>query len=610
MRNYSLLLLFSLACCSGLSAQHGYWQQAIKYQMDIEVDVEKNQYAGQQRVNYTNNSPDTLNKVFYHLYFNAFKPGSMMDERTKAISDVDPRMGSRIGNLKPDEIGYIKVNSLTQDNQPVKYNEEGTILVVELNKPILPGQTTEFVMGWDAQVPLQIRRSGRDNKEGVRFSMSQWYPKLAEYDVEGWHANPYIAREFHGVWGDFDVRITIDRDYVIGATGYLQNPKEIGYGYADEPKRRKKMITYHYLAPNVHDFVWAADPDYTHDTFERADGTTMHFFYQKNEKTEENWAMLPKVMDEAFNFINKNYGQYPYKQYSFIQGGDGGMEYPMATLITGERPFMSLVGVSVHELMHSWYQMYLGTNEALYAWMDEGFTSWASSEVMNHLKKEKLIPGDVVENPHARSYSGLRGFRTSGMQEPLSVHADHFNTNAAYSVAAYVNGAVFLEQLRYVIGEGAFKRTMLRYYNTWGGKHPTPRDFIRIAEKESGLELDWYKEYWVYTTKMADYAITDVIDEGETTAITLTKKGEMPMPLEVKITTKDGKVNWYYIPIRIMRGEKPQPAYAENWTVLEDWPWTNPTYKIMLPVENNDIEKVEIDPRGRMYDDVLEDNVR
>jgi hypothetical protein len=576
--------------------------------MDIQMDAEKNQYAGQQRLNYTNNSPDTLKKVFYHLYFNAFQPGSMMDDRNKNIRDADPRVGERIGNLEPEEIGYLKVNSLTQDNRPVSYKEVGTILEVDLAKPILPGGSTEFVMGWDAQVPVQVRRSGRDNAEGIRFSMAQWYPKMAEYDIEGWHANPYVGREFHGIWGNFDVRITIDRDYVIGATGYLQNPKEIGYGYAEEPKKRKKKITYHFKAPNVHDFVWAADPDYTHTTYKRDNGMVMNFFYQENEDTKENWEMLPKVIDEAFNFINRNYGEYMYDQYSFIQGGDGGMEYPMATLITGERNFPSLVSVSVHELMHSWYQMMLGTNEALYAWMDEGFTSWASSEVINHLRSKGLIPGEVSDNPHARSYSGLRGFRTSGIQEPLSTHADHFNTNAAYSVAAYVNGAVFLEQLRYIIGEQPFQRTMKRYFREWAGKHPTPRDFIRIAEKESGLELDWYKEYMVYTTKMPDYAIGDVFDEGETTSVSLIKKGEMPMPLEIKVTLKDGSENWYYIPMTIMRGEKARPAYVNNWNLLEDWPWTRPEYKMILPFENNDIESIEIDPGGRMYDEDPEDN--
>lgn len=605
-----LLLLLGLCAALPLAAQPDRWQQRAIYDMDITVDAPNNQYNGVQTLTYFNNSPDTLDRVFYHLYFNAFQPGSMMDVRNLTLPDADRRVGNRISKLSPEEIGYIRPRVLTQDGSDVVFEVVGTILEVDLNYPILPGDSTVFRMEWDAQVPLQIRRSGRDNAEGVRFSMAQWYPKMAEYDYQGWHANPYVGREFYHIWSDFDVRINIDRDYVIGATGYLQNPEEIGYGYADEPRRRKKRITYHFKAPRVGDFVWGADPEYRHTTLERATGTTLHFFYQPGDKTTTNWENLPRVMDEAFNFINEHYGAYPYEQYSFIQGGDGGMEYPMATLITGERNFTSLVGVSVHELMHSWYQHLMGTNEALYAWMDEGFTSWASSEVMNHLRGKGLIPGEVTDNPHARSYASLRGFRQSGQQEALSIHADHFATNAAYGVASYVNGAVFLEQLRYVIGEEAFAKTMLRYYDTWKYKHPNPNDFIRIAEKVSGLELDWYKEYWVNGTDYADYAVEGVDGGGEGAVVELKKIGRMPMPLEVKVTLKQGDERWFYIAPRILRGEKTQPAYAPNWTVVEDWPWTHPTYRLTVPGVGKDaIESVVIDPRGRMFEDDVENNV-
>ena len=593
-----------------LNAQADRWQQAVDYTMEIDMDVKTNQYDGVQTLVYTNNSPDTLHRAFYHLYFNAFQPGSMMDVRNLTLPDADRRVGDRISKLQPDEIGYIRVGSLTQNGRPVQHETVGTILEVDLDQPILPGQSATFVMNWEAQVPLQIRRSGRDNKEGIRYSMAQWYPKMAEYDYQGWHANPYVGREFYSIWGDFDVKITIDSDYVIGGTGYLQNAEEIGYGYAPDPRRRGKKITYHYKAPNVGDFVWAADPDYQHDTFERANGMTMHFFYQPGERTTENWKNLPRVMDEAFTFINEHYGPYPYEQYSFIQGGDGGMEYSMATLITGERSFPSLVGVSVHELMHSWYQAMMGTNEALYPWMDEGFTSWASDEVMNHLASKGLLgTAEAQDNPHAGTYASLRGFRESGMQEALSTHADHYATNAAYGVASYVNGAVFLEQLRYIIGEEAFNNTMLRYYYEWRFKHPNPNDFIRIAEKESGLELDWYKEYWVNSTEYADYKVKDVDGDGNNAIIQLEKLGRMPMPVEIKVTKKDGSEHWYYAAPQILRGEKEQPAYASNWTVLEDWPWTHPAYEFTVPFAKGEIEKVELDPRGRMFEDDVKNNL-
>lgn len=284
------------------------------------------------------------------------------------------------------------------------------------------------------------------------------------------------------------------------------------------------------------------------------------------------------------------------------------MEYPMGTLITGERSFPSLVGVSVHELMHSWYQHHLGSNEALHAWMDEGFTSWASAEVMNYLRQQKLLGGEVSANPHAGTYAGLRAFRQSGRQEALSVHADHFATNAAYGVASYTNGSVFQEQLRYIIGEEAHECTLKRYYHDWGFKHPNPNDFIRVAEKCSGMELDWYKEYWVYTTAYADYAVAEVTNRKKKAVVKLDKIGRMPMPLELLVTLRDGTEQWYYIAPRILRATKPQPFYATNWTVLEDWPWTNPGYEFTLDVPRNEIKSVVLNPRERMFEDNMENN--
>ena len=608
MRN--LLLLALLLSTISLAAQPDRWQQRAEYAMEIDMNVKKNQYEGKQTIKYYNNSPDTLHKVFYHLYFNAVQPGSRMDVRNLTLPDADRRVGDRISKLKDDEIGYIKPKALLRDGTPQAYAVEGTVMEVTLAKPIMPGASTTFNLEWDAQVPLQIRRSGRDNAEGIEYSMAQWYPKLAEYDYKGWHADPYIGREFYHIWSDFDVKITIDRNYVIGGTGYLQNPDEIGYGYADEPAKRKKKITYHFKAPKVGDFMWAADPNYRHTSLKRADGMTMHFFYQEGEKTSTNWENLPKVMDEAFNFINAHYGHYPYEQYSFIQGGDGGMEYPMGTLITGERSFPSLVGVSVHELMHSWYQHLMGTNEALHPWMDEGFTSWASAEVMNHLRKKGLVGGDAVENPFARTYNGLRNFRTSGKQEALSTHSDHYATNAAYGVAAYTNGSVYQEQLRYIVGEEVHQRIMLRYFHDWAFKHPNPNDFIRIAEKESGFELDWYNDYFVNSVNYADYAVKSVNEgKGKTTKVELEKIGRMPMPLEVLVTMKNGDEQWFYIAPQIMRGTKQQPGYASNWNVLEDWGWVYPTYIFTVDAPKDDVKSVMINPTERMFEDDVENNL-
>jgi hypothetical protein len=601
---FSFLLLLSIQF---VVAQPERWQQRVQYKMDIDFDVKKHQFNGNQTIKYTNNSPDTLDRIFYHLYFNAFQPGSMMDVRSRTISDPDPRVDDRIFKLTPDEIGFHKISALSQDGIPLKFEMVETILEVKLAKPILPGKTTTLDMSFSSQVPLQIRRSGRNNAEGIDYSMAQWYPKLCEYDYQGWHANPYIGREFYGVWGDFDVTLHIDAKYMVGGTGYLQNPEQIGKGYTQNtviPKPDKNgKLSWHFIAPNVHDFLWAADPDYTHTSLKRADGLTLHFYYQSNDKTKDNWEALPAIMDKAFDYINKNFGQYDYKQYSFIQGGDGGMEYPMATLITGERNIGSLAGVAVHELMHSWYQMMLATNESLYAWMDEGFTSYASSRVMQHLIENKiLMPGRVAANPQAGNYAGYFNLAKSGFEEPLSTHADHFQTNRAYGLAAYSKGSVFLAQLEYVLGKPIFDQALLRYFYTWKGKHPNVNDFIRVFEKSSQLELDWYKEYFYHTTLTVDYAINNVSSMDNNTLVILERKGKVPMPVDIVITKKDGTKMGYTIPLQIMRGAKGADLSGFNWIVSPDWAWTNPQYSLNLPVKLEDILTIAIDPSERMAD--------
>ena len=601
-----VLTFFIAVFALALQGQPDRWQQRVEYKMEIDFNVKKHRFTGKQQIVYYNNSPDELDRVFYHLYFNAFQPGSMMDVRSQTIPDSDPRVGSRISALSEDEIGYHKIKSLKKDGKDVKFEVVGTILEVTLDDPIAPNSKATFDMEFESQVPVQIRRSGRDNKEGISYSMSQWYPKMSEYDYQGWHANPYIGREFHGVWGDFDVKISIDKDYTVGGSGYLQNPNEIGHGYEDEGvqvKKKGKKLTWHFIAPNVHDFMWAADPDYTHTKLEREDGMVMHFYYQETETNKDAWAALPKIMDRAFEYINEHFGQYPYDQYSFVQGGDGGMEYPMSTLITGERSIGSLVGVSVHELMHSWYQMVLGTNESLYAWMDEGFTSYASARVMNQLKKEGLLRGKVADDPNLGAISGYANFAKSGMEEPLITHSDHFVTNSAYGVASYVKGAVFMHQLEYVIGKENQNKALLTYFDTWKFKHPNSNDFIRIWEKQSGLELDWYREYMINTTHTIDYGVKAIEENGAaSTKVTLEKVGVFPMPLDVAITMTDGTQKWYNIPLRIMRGHKPEADFEGGVEIVEDWPWTHPTYELVIPVAKSKISKVEIDPSGRLAD--------
>ncbi len=586
--------------CLGMNAQNVKWQQRADYKIDVELNHETHQYQGKEVISYINNSADALNKIFFHLYNNAFQPGSAMDVRSRTITDPDPRVGDRIVNLTPSEQGYLHVTSLKLDGRPLRFTENETILEVILDKAITPGTRVVLELEFNAQSPLQVRRSGRDNAEGIDFSMSQWYPKLCEYDQQGWHANPYIGREFYGVWGDFEVNITMNKSYIIGATGVLQNPLEIGCGYADDESKVKqpfgKNLTWKFKAQNVHDFVWAADPDYVHDKLQMPDGPMLHFFYQKNSEFVQSWKDFQPLMSKAFDFLSKNFGRYPYPQYSIIQGGDGGMEYPMATLVTGNRKMPSLTGVSVHEAAHSWYQGVLGINESLYYWMDEGFTSFAAQETMDYLFKSGLPSG------HKAAYNGYFEIVAAKKEEALSTHADHFITNDAYGTAAYNKGEVFLAQLEYIIGPFNFRTGMLNYFNTYKFKHPDAYDFIRVMEKQSGTELDWYIEYFVNTTRTIDYSISSVLAETNNTKVTIIRKGDMPMPIDLEVKYKDGTLETFVLSLDIMRGAKPADGYKGKWTIMPDWKWVDPSYTVDIAKPSSEILSITIDPSNLLAD--------
>lgn len=479
MRKIFILSLSSVIFfLSSATAQPDRWQQRIKYTIDVKMDVVNNQFKGTEKIEYINNSPDTLHKIFIHLYWNAFQPNSSMDVRSRElgkniftnrrgeeVQDWDARVRDRISKLSPTEIGYdsvmeIKVNGLAQKKV---YHE--TILEVQLSKGLLPKSTNSIELSFKSQVPVQIRRSGRDNAEGIRYSMSQWYPKVVEYDYQGWNANPYIAREFYGVWGDYDVKINIDKNYMVAATGILQNPNSIGFGYETPgtkvPAITASTITWNFKGENIHDFVWMADNNVKHIS-KKVGTTVLHCFYKAGDlKTDSAWNNVLWAAEKVLPYMESRFGKYPYPQYSFIQGGDGGMEYAMATLIKN-----ASLGTVFHEWMHSWYQHIMGTNESLFPWMDEGFTSYAESEVSEYYNETwapkspytsaavKQFLANQVEKAktslplkQSGNYAGYFALAKSGVEEPMSTHSDHYNTNLAYGNAAYSKGAVFLAQL-------------------------------------------------------------------------------------------------------------------------------------------------------------------
>lgn len=589
-----ILLVFSFFSAS-IFAQ--YWQQEVDYNMSVHLDTETAVYKGVQKLVYTNNSPETLKKVFYHLYYNAFRPGSDMAIRLKNGGDKNRRFKINLDTLSEDQSGYLKVFNLKQDGKIVSTKESETILEVTLNEPLTSGESTVLELVFEGHVPDVIRRAGKNSEEGVAFSMAQWYPKLSEYDVDGWNTDPYTGREFHGVWGNFDVKITLNKDFTVGGSGYLQNADKVGKGYSDRKRSKSKKgeITWHFIAPNVHDFTFAADPDYIHDIYPGPNDVDLHFFYKNDPEIIENWKKLQPITAELMEYFNNKIGLYPYKQYSVIQGGDGGMEYAMCTLITGKRKFGSLVGVTAHELAHSWFQFILATNETKHEWMDEGFTTFISTLAENIVLKENKV------FPLMNSYSGYLALANSGEEQPQATNANRYHFNNAYESTAYNKGAVFLSQLGYIIGTDNLFKTLQAYYNEYKFKHPVPNDIRRIAERVSGIQLRWYLTDWTQTVNKIDYAIEGVVPVKSGTKINLKRIGLMPMPLDVLVRYKDGSQEFYYVPITLMRGEKDNP-YDAPWHVEKDWSWSNPNYTLSIDRKTEEIDMIIIDPTYYMAD--------
>jgi len=636
MLKKSILSILGFICFANFSnAQADRWQQHIDYKIKAVLDVTTNIVKGIEEIVYTNNSPDTLRKVYFHMYWNAFQPNSSMDIRSRelgknllnfkrgsitasnatmlgqeASQDWDRRVRDRIQKLAPTEIGYQRISQILINGKAQNLIEHETILEVQLIQAIAPKTSIKMNLQFEAQVPVQIRRSGRDNAEGIRYSMSQWYPKMVEYDYQGWNANAYIAREFHGVWGNYEVSLSLDKTYMVAATGVLQNPNAIADKFGN--------LTWNFTGKNIHDFMWAADNKYKHLSKEVRKGLTLHVYFKENNASSDSaWANILWAAEKALPYMEKKYGAYPYPQYSFIQGGDGGMEYGMGTLLKGPS-----LGTAFHEWMHTWYQHILATNESLFPWMDEGFTSFAEDDITywynnNYAtlspyinEKEKARLKAEIENAKTQlpaiqfgNYTGYLTLAKSGVEEPMSTHSDHYNYNYSYSSAAYTKGATFLGLLGYIVTDSVRDAILLNYYNTWKFKHPNANDFTRVAEKTSGIQLQWLKEYWMNSTKTIDYGLNniEVSANNANAIISIQRNGKFPMPIEVLVTYKDGSSELHYIPLDLMLAAKPAEGSVKRIQHTE-WQWVAPSYSFETSKPLSALKSIEIDPSQRMPD--------
>ena len=602
-------------------AAHAYWQQHVRYDIRVTLIDSIHTLDGTLFVVYTNHSPDTLREVWFHLYSNAFQPGSMMDERALAIHTAP--VYDRIHKLPESEWGKYWIQNITADGAMAQFEITGTVMRVALMKPLAPGDSVTIAFPFREQIPRQIRRSGWMSREGVEYSMAQWYPKIAEYDREGWQHQEYIAREFYGVYGEFNVQITLPARYTVGATGQCMNPTEVGHGYDQiaagvkaglvEPTAGSGMTTWKFHAENVHDFAWVADDDYIHEWMTWNDTTTIHSFYKSWARPywEKN-ALAYSLF--ALSTYSHDFGPYAYRNFSCTMAGDGGMEYPQLIMITGYRPNpLSLAGVIAHEVGHQWFYGMLGSNETREAFMDEGFTTFATTMCMNALFGDNQeYPGEghswldwfVPRFSNKRdNYRFYQEMASQGYEEPLDIPHDWFREDVTAGLV-YGKTAAILNMLQYTLGDSTFAAGMKEYYNEWRFKHPHLLDFERVMEEVAHTDLAWFFDEWFKTTRTVDYEAKCVKSKRQpggnyVTTVTLHNNNLAVMPLDLLLHYNDGTSEAATIPLATNQ----HLDYHKDGASLffPSWDWVAPNYAgtILTP---KPVSWFEIDTSWRLQD--------
>lgn len=593
-----LSLLTIVICTRTLHAQGGYWQQKVEYTIDATLDDKKETLSGKEKLNYINNSPDDLKEIYFHMYWNAFKLGSHAIQHNFEMGDQETI--DKLAKLTKKDEGSISIKSIKVNGKSYTPTVYESIAQIKLSESIKAGSTAQIEIEFESVIPSCINRSGKNNTAGTDFSMSQWYPKMCRYDKQGWHTDQYLGREFAGTFGKYDVNITCNKDLVVAGTGVLQNKKykEKGWesttGNADIDKN--KQTVWKFTAENVHDFAWAAENDWYHSST-HIDDIDFHYFFHNNEDYKPAWSTLMLFWADAYAICKKEFGVYPYPQFSFIQAGEGYMEYPMCTLLeAGREDFFS---TACHEFMHNFFYGIYGTDENLYPWMDEGLTSYAEARLSTVVSKNK-------ENPAIEAGQIYKWVKSQYAEEPMTTAANYFEADYAYYNCAYYKGQLFPELIRYIIGDSTMNVGFAKYYQSWKFKHPEPNDFVKNFEDVSGMELTWFQNYWLGTTKTIDLGIDSVTFKGSDAFIVFSNKG-VPMPVEFTAEMKDGSKKYFYIPIELTNN--PKANFLRFTTVLPYWSSAERKYRVTVKdLKKGMFTKLTIDTDGFLPDNKTGNN--
>lgn len=597
-----------------------YWQQDVAYTIEARLDDSTDILHGETyELTYWNNSPDTLTELYFHLFTNAFQPGSHYHELWLQ-NDREPEFGAYEEEGLNLEISKLKVNG-----QAVDTILDNTILRVNLNKPLYPGDSLQVSMQFKQyfeQGGSMRRRMKVYEHDGVKhFDAVHWYPSICVYDHKfGWTTEQHLDKEFYHDFGSFDVKVTLPEEYILDGTGVLQNKEQVLpenlrrkldlANFKDKPWESKpgiiiepsgKTKTWHFYAQDVHNFAWTADPTYRIGEVKLGE-VTVRALAQEGHASK--WQQTAGFTAAVINTYSRDFGSYDWPKIIAADANDG-MEYPMLTLDGGSYPQHQ--GLIAHEVGHMWFYGMLGSNEAYRAFMDEGFTQFLTVWSMDELSGHQKFLDNMTYNRFARSHFPYVKTVHEGFDYPLNTHSSQFRSairqGGGYGLV-YVKASTMLYSLKYVLGDSLFRKAMKHYVKKWKFCHPYPEDFRATIIDYTGADLNWFFDQWLTTTKSMDYAVEKVKKKGKGTySVTFERKGEMQMPVDFDVYTEEGDTLKYHIPNTWF--EKPTER-----KVLDKWYGFGkmyPTYTAEIEVDGK-IKGVKLDPEDLTGDVYRLDN--
>ena len=574
MKSYSIslfILVFLLPVL--LDGQQAYWQQEVNYKIAVKLDDNQHTLKGKIEFEYINNSPDTLREIYMHLWPNAYKHRSTAYAQEQANNGkVDFHLSSK------QERGYIDRLSFKIDDRSVKMEYDAAnpdIALLKLRSPLMPGRKCVIETPFHVKIPHTFSRFGHVKQD---YQICQWYPKPAVYDFKGWHPMTYRDQgEFYAEFGSFEVYIDIPADYVVGATGILQDEEEVewmhslseetkafikdGKRFSDEFANRKGRKILKYTQDNIHDFAWFASKDYrVHSSTAKLESgkevRTWALFY---EKDIDSWQHVSGYVNDALFYFSKWLGDYPYEHCTAVQGpllAGGGMEYPMITII-GDNilDHKVLDEIIAHEVGHNWFQGILGSNERDYPWMDEGLNSFYEARYM-----KKKYGSDMALPSKINRWAGLHmGLRELSYQltvnqhkdQPIGLHSHDF-TSSNYGIMVYMGTPLMLNGLEAYLGLEDFDKLMQGYYEKWKFKHPYPKD-LKSSFEEGSKDVSFFFDEIIPTNDKIDYKFVKKEKNNEKIGgipyarLKVKNKGFVASPFTISGIKGDSAINttWY-----------------------------------------------------------------